>query len=89
MNLDRRRFLGLAAGAGALSAAAPLAAADHRQVSREALDRAAAAPVLKLDALESPVVIDSIELVRKGRDYLIRLAKRLLKLHVLKYNNQD
>jgi L-alanine-DL-glutamate epimerase-like enolase superfamily enzyme len=40
------------------------------------LDRVAAAPVLKLDGLTSPVVIDSIRLLKKRDDYLIHVRSK-------------
>ncbi|MDP6775293.1 MAG: mandelate racemase/muconate lactonizing enzyme family protein [Candidatus Latescibacteria bacterium] len=39
--------------------------------SVEALDRAADAPVLKLDGLDAPVAIESIQLLRKDREYYV------------------
>jgi L-alanine-DL-glutamate epimerase-like enolase superfamily enzyme len=40
------------------------------------LDRAAAAPVLKLEGLKSPVIIDSIRLLKKGKDYLVHVRSK-------------
>ena len=69
MRTNRRRFLELAAGAGALSfATGAESAAAPRRVTVEALDKAAAAPVLNLRRLNSPVIIESIDLLRKGND---------------------
>jgi len=39
----------------------------------EKLEKAAAAPVLHLDGADSPLVIESIELLRKGRDSIVRV----------------
>ncbi len=40
------------------------------------LDRAAAAPVLKLDGITSPVVIESIRLLKKDKDYLVHVRSK-------------
>ncbi|NQT83550.1 mandelate racemase/muconate lactonizing enzyme family protein [bacterium] len=42
----------------------------------EELNRAATAPVLKLDGISSPVVIESIDLLRKGREYFVRVRSK-------------
>ncbi len=56
-------------------ATAPAAAAVKRVPVRE-LDLAAATPVLRLDGLRSPVVIDSIRLLKKDHDYLVHVRSR-------------
>lgn len=84
MHLNRRRFFELTAGAGALSviegcrgAADGLrTASSGSKVTVEELDKAAEKPVLQLDGLNSPVVIQSIELLRKDRDYFVRVRSR-------------
>ncbi len=40
------------------------------------LDKAAEKPVLQLDGLDSPVVIESIELLRKDREYFVRVRSK-------------
>ena len=78
MQLNRRCFL-----AGAIGLA-PSAYADVQEAKKAAfagpsgqdLDRAAAAPVLKLDGLKSPVIIDSIKLLRKGREFFVHVRSR-------------
>ncbi|HEV8482203.1 MAG TPA: mandelate racemase/muconate lactonizing enzyme family protein [Blastocatellia bacterium] len=40
------------------------------------LDRAAAAPVLKLDDLKSSVIIESIKLLKKGDEYIVHVRSR-------------
>ena len=42
-------------------------------VSTEALDKAASRPVLELTGLDTPVIIESIELLKKDRDYYVRV----------------
>jgi L-alanine-DL-glutamate epimerase-like enolase superfamily enzyme len=44
--------------------------------SVEDLDRAAAAPVLKRDGLTSPVIIDSIRLLRKDKEYFVHIRSK-------------
>jgi len=41
-----------------------------------ALDRAATEPILKLDGLDSPVVIDSIRLLKKDREYYVHVRSK-------------
>ncbi|MDA0745126.1 MAG: mandelate racemase/muconate lactonizing enzyme family protein [bacterium] len=42
----------------------------------EALDRAATRPILRLDGLDSPVIIDSIRLLKKDREYYVHARSR-------------
>ena len=71
MQLNRRNFIEMSAGAGLLSLlpgcksapGKPQAAPHGRQVSLEELEKAAEAPVLELEGLNSPLVIESIELL--------------------------
>lgn len=77
MPSSRRRFLQVAAGAGAVSClAGGPSSAGPAGVSMESLEKAAAAPVLKPESFASPVIIDSIELVRRGRDYFVRVRSK-------------
>lgn len=82
MQGNRRSFLAGAAslGASALAAGIPAkleAAESKSQVpSLEELDRAASAPVLKRDKLTSPVIIDSIRLLKKGNDFLVYVRSK-------------
>ena len=80
MRTNRRRFLALAAGTGALSFVAKLRSADageqEDRLTAEKLDKAAAAPVLNLEAFKSPVIIESIELLRKDREYFVRVRSK-------------
>ncbi len=71
MAATRRRFL-VGAAAGALAGAAGRAADAPKPVTVEDLDRILAAPVLKLDILDRPVKVASMELLRNGRTYLLR-----------------
>jgi L-alanine-DL-glutamate epimerase-like enolase superfamily enzyme len=47
-------------------------AAEPRAVTKAALDRILAAPVLKTDFLKEPVIVASVELLRNGKNYLLR-----------------
>lgn len=75
MKLKRRSFL--AGGATALSMLSTRAfAAEKTTIDDAALEREAAKPVLKRDALKNPVVIEAIELLRKGREHFIRVRSK-------------
>jgi L-alanine-DL-glutamate epimerase-like enolase superfamily enzyme len=84
MKLTRRHFLTTAAGAsvfssvqpgiaGELSAPPSLSTLDAQGL---ALQRAAARPVLQLKRLNTPVIIESIELFHKGREYYLRVRSK-------------
>ena len=74
----------MTAGAGLLSflpgckstPGKPQAVSHARQVSLEELEKAAEAPVLALDGVNSPLVIESIELLRKNREYIVRVRSK-------------
>jgi L-alanine-DL-glutamate epimerase-like enolase superfamily enzyme len=81
MNLTRRRFLTRAAGAGALGLVPPALAHSPPKpapasVSDSALEQAAAKPVLQLKGLKEPVIIDSIQLLRQGREHFLRVRDK-------------
>jgi L-alanine-DL-glutamate epimerase-like enolase superfamily enzyme len=72
MRVNRRSFL---AGAAALApASVGESAADSPNLDE--LDRAAAAPVLRGDGLTSPVVIDSIRLLKKENEFLVHVRSK-------------
>ena len=74
MNLPRRSFLKSTLGAGALVAADRCGASDDpRPVTRERLDAVAAGPVLNVEGLDKPVKLASMELLRNGRNFLVRV----------------
>ena len=73
MASTRRDFLRYSTVAGALAVAQPLDAAEQKQVTFEELDRVAAAPVLQVESLTSPVKIESMELLRNERTFLVRV----------------
>jgi L-alanine-DL-glutamate epimerase-like enolase superfamily enzyme len=90
MKLNRRRFLVRAAGASALSlvpsALAAQANAEPPIAPKRtpttpnpddlALEQAAARPVLQLKGLKEPVIIESIELLRKGKEHFLRVRSK-------------
>jgi L-alanine-DL-glutamate epimerase-like enolase superfamily enzyme len=84
MRFDRRRFL---AGAGGVGAMGLGSAAAQREGKRSAssprgrptgadLDRAAAEPVLRLDGLSSPVIIDSVRLLKKDNEHFVHVRSK-------------
>src|SRR5262249_8666508 len=75
MNVSRRHFLAATAGASALTLSSPVIGRE-KEVSGEALNQAADAPVLRLPGLKEPVIIESIELLRKGREHFVRVRSK-------------
>ena len=73
MKLTRRSFVQSTVGLCGGVTAAGFAAGTSAGPSVEALDKAAAGPLLKLDSITSPVRIASIELLRGQRDHFIRV----------------
>lgn len=73
--MNRRNFIRNAGAAGSAAFAAE-AKPSHPKPSLADLDRAAALPVLKSDAFTSPVVIDSIRLLRRDKDYLVHIRSK-------------
>src|SRR5262245_27158824 len=75
MKSSRRTFAKqLAFGASALSVL-PVSAKDTKP-NDEALEKAAARPVLKRELFKEPVIIESIELLRKGGEHFIRVRAK-------------
>ena len=70
--MNRRKFL---AGAGASSTLA-IGDTNPPKVDPVDLDRAAARPVLKRELFPSPVVIDSLRLLKRDRDYLVHIRSK-------------
>jgi len=75
MKTNRRNFLTLTAGASALSLVRP-AFGSSVAVTDEALEKAAAQPVLRLKGLKDPVIIESVELLRKGKEHFLRVRSK-------------
>jgi L-alanine-DL-glutamate epimerase-like enolase superfamily enzyme len=84
MNLNRRNFLELTTGTGMLSilqgcqsAQSKSQAISHKsKVTLEKLEEAAGAPVLQLDGVNSPLLVKSIELLQKEREYFVRVRSK-------------
>src|SRR5262249_23718686 len=73
----RRTFFKVAASASALSFLPSRAAlAKDTHPTDQALENAAAKPVLDLKGLNSPVIIESIQLLKKGRNYFVRVRSK-------------
>ncbi|MEX2138555.1 MAG: mandelate racemase/muconate lactonizing enzyme family protein [Pirellulales bacterium] len=75
MKIDRRNFLSAAAGASALAAVQP-ASGYGAEVTQETLEEAAAKPVLDVQHLKDPIIIQSIELLHKGREHFLRVRSK-------------
>ena len=70
MKTSRRSFVKTcAAGAGAISVLPLPTLAKDTKPGDEALEKAAAQPVLNRTSFKDPIIIESIELLRKGREY--------------------
>ena len=84
MRLNRRRFIELTAGGGALSvlqgcqtsAERGRASSPRSNVTVEQLEKAVETPILQLDGLDSPLAIESIELRQKGREYFLHVKSK-------------
>ena len=77
MTISRRNFFHAAAGASAAAIAGrDIAGAAESQVSIEALEAAASRPVLKRELFNSPLVIDSIRLLRKRGEYFVHVRSK-------------
>jgi L-alanine-DL-glutamate epimerase-like enolase superfamily enzyme len=72
MNASRRSFLAVTAAATAGLTASRSRAADSKSVTKADLDRILEQPVLKTDFLKGPVIVESVELLTRGRNYLLR-----------------
>lgn len=84
MTVNRRDVLQWAAGAAAISVLQgcqsgwkePGPVSQRPRVTVEELDAAAEKPVLRLDGLDSPLMIQSIELLRKKNEYFVRVRSK-------------
>lgn len=73
MKTNRREFLKTSLGAGIGAAlGARLAHAQTRKAALEELDAAAKKPVLKTALFNSPVIIETIELLKNGEEWFVR-----------------
>ena len=82
MQVNRRSFLIGAMGSGAIGLSSACSGNHHAKIAAAAdpslveLDKAAAARVLKLDGLKSPVIIESIKLLKKDNDYFVHVRSK-------------
>lgn len=72
MRLNRRSFVKSALGLSCYATVSGRAGDRIPKPTIEQLDRAAAAPILKLDSITSPVRIASMELLRGRKNYYVR-----------------
>jgi len=72
----RRNFLKAAAAFGAFSSFPGLSLAKDSKPRDEALEKAAAKPVLALNGLSDPIIIESIQLLKAGRAYFVRVRSK-------------
>ena len=72
MAINRRNLIksGLLAGAS-MSAGGCLSSPKHSKVNVDLLDKAASAPILKVDSITSPVKVASIEMLHKNGNYFV------------------
>jgi L-alanine-DL-glutamate epimerase-like enolase superfamily enzyme len=75
MKTTRRDFLATTTAASALSIL-PARSAQSRTVTDDALEKAASRPVLDRKLFKSPVIIESIELLSKGRQHFLRIRSK-------------
>jgi L-alanine-DL-glutamate epimerase-like enolase superfamily enzyme len=71
MQMNRRHVLGGALASGLAGPAEAAPAVDARE-----LDRVRALPVLRRDALKSPVIIESMKLLKKDKDYFVHVRSK-------------
>ncbi|MEX2309042.1 MAG: mandelate racemase/muconate lactonizing enzyme family protein [Pirellulales bacterium] len=77
LKIERRRFLRSVAGASGLALAGTgLRFAAAFDAAADALEEAAARPVLDLKDLSEPVIIESIELLRKENEHFLRVRSK-------------
>jgi L-alanine-DL-glutamate epimerase-like enolase superfamily enzyme len=74
MKFSRRNFLALTAAAGAVPSMPHLAAAAT--LTDGVLEKAASKPILQIQKLKDPLVIESIDLLRKGREHFLRIRSQ-------------
>lgn len=80
MSISRRNFLGTAAAASIAASVLPRSARAANpplpEASNDALERAAAQPVLDRSLFKSAVIIESIDTLKLGRDTIIRVRSK-------------
>ncbi len=83
MQISRRSLLKSAAATAAASGISGCASSPSesngrsaKHASREELEHIALQPVLKLDSLKEPVIVESVELLRIGKTFLLRTRSK-------------
>ena len=76
MNIRRRDFLAATASLAATRRAVCDPPQPKAPPTADALQRAADAPLLKLESLSDPILIESMELLRHGSEFLVRVRSR-------------
>ncbi|MGH9719207.1 MAG: mandelate racemase/muconate lactonizing enzyme family protein, partial [Bryobacteraceae bacterium] len=76
MSVNRRTLIGGSLGSAALAAAQSRRNGTGASPTGQALDRAAALPVLKSNLFKSPVIIDSLRLLKKDREYFVHVRSK-------------
>src|SRR5689334_1468061 len=71
MNTSRRSFLA-ASAAATVSIATSTSRSAGQKVTKADLDRILEQPVLKTSFLDRPVIVESVELLKSGNNYLVR-----------------
>lgn len=73
MKVSRRGFLACSSASTAIAFAGTARAFDDNRLTMKELDRIASEPVLHVDSLRSPIIIESVELFRNGREFFVRV----------------
>jgi L-alanine-DL-glutamate epimerase-like enolase superfamily enzyme len=72
MKSSRRTFLAAAASAAATIASSQTHAAEQKRLTKAELNGILNQPVLTTDFLKEPVIVESVELLKSGNNYLLR-----------------
>lgn len=75
MPLNRRSLLA-AAAAAPLTSLVPCRAHAKERVTVDELDRIAATPLLALEGIDNPVIIESLELLQRDQEVFVRVRSR-------------
>ncbi len=73
MPISRRSLLAAVAGSLPLIASQRMSASEAERVTMKELDRVASGPLLDLEGIRDPVIIESMELLRNGSEFLVRV----------------
>jgi len=76
MSIKRRHLLTAAAGSAACSISRTPGTGHPPGPPVEELDKAAATPVLKLDGITSPVIVESLKLLKLDKEYFVHVRSK-------------